>query len=930
MLRSRSLTQRKRSLGDSSGGWRGFGQLATALGIWAIVAAPLAAQAPPVAEAPPESAATQIQNAEGVHVLGRGPIHEAFASPVERSDQASMVSPETPPVSIDEAPPNVRPAEAVWIPGYWFWDELSDDFVWVSGTWRVPPPGQQWVPGYWQRLDNGARWISGFWAPVSASAVSYVEPPPENRDRGPTYNSPGDDYFWVPGVWMLHETGYRWREGYWARHQPGWMWIPQHYTYTPRGAVLTGGYWDYPIEQRGMAFSPIYFATNAFRQGGFQYTPTATIVNRYMLLHMFAGPQWHHYFFGDYYGRAAAEAGVIPWFKHKAVASDPLLSYYRWYFAKQDVNYLDRMNNWFAYYNANQSVRPPVLYADQQALTADVANDPRVAYSIVTQPITAMPRAALLPVTPDQQSALAQLGQELKSLSIQRYNIEVENLSTAAADARPVLPLPAVARQFFPAIASGPAVRREVMRPAFDEAGVGPAEAARAAAARADAARVEAERAAAAATAAANNADLPAPALGADVNVRTPTGSPEYRIRQGRPPEYRQEVAPVAPVVEPPVAPADPVVPRSVGRGVFTPGGDPGRNTPDLQRTDVNIPGQGQTPEGPRPGVGVPGRTEAIIRPRGSGAFPGETPSLPPPARYPGRIYPGRGVPESPWFYRVPPDRGSLQGTAPAQADIGLRGIDADVPAVETPTTVIPGRNDLNAGERPEVNVAGVSEPPRGYVPGRVAPGIRRPSIYQPGINVPPGRDDAAQVQTQDQTQAQMPRVQQPEGTDIPQVDPSTGQRMPRLAPSQQNPADRRSMFRGVNPDTNPPRTSPSGNAPRVSPPAENARQDPAALPSQAPQTGGPRTNTPQAFGGATELPGSLSPPGSISPNFGGATPNIGGMSRPGGTSPTGGQPHAGNNPGPVGTRGTGGTPGTSGTTGSAGGGGGGTTGGNR
>src|SRR5690606_23460463 len=104
------LTQRKRSLGDSSGGWRGFGQLATALGIWAIVTAPLAAQAPPVAEAPPESAATQIQNAEGVHVLGRGPIHEAFASPVERSDQASMVSPETPPVSIDEAPPNVRPA----------------------------------------------------------------------------------------------------------------------------------------------------------------------------------------------------------------------------------------------------------------------------------------------------------------------------------------------------------------------------------------------------------------------------------------------------------------------------------------------------------------------------------------------------------------------------------------------------------------------------------------------------------------------------------------------------------------------------------------------------------------------------------------------------------------------------------------------------
>ena len=216
MSRISSLTHGPRPLGGSSGGWRGFGQVATALGIWAIVALPLAAQdpGPPAAAAPPpESAATQIQTAEGVHVLGRGPIHEAFINPVERSDQASMAAPEAPPVSIDEVPPDVRPAEAVWIPGYWFWDELSDDFVWLSGVWRVPPPGQQWVPGYWQRLDNGARWISGFWAPVTASAVSYVEPPPENRDRGPTYNSPGSDYFWVSGVWMLHPSGYRWREG---------------------------------------------------------------------------------------------------------------------------------------------------------------------------------------------------------------------------------------------------------------------------------------------------------------------------------------------------------------------------------------------------------------------------------------------------------------------------------------------------------------------------------------------------------------------------------------------------------------------------------------------------------------------------------------------------------------------------------------------
>jgi|GEM_PF-742782 len=929
MLWSGNVTHWQRTFRVSRSGLGIGGRVVTALGVLTIMVSPVVAQAPGAAadEGPPlESAATQIDNAEGIHVLGRGPIHEAFASPVDRSGQAGMVSPETPPVSIDEVPPDVRPAEAVWIPGYWFWDELTDDFIWVSGVWRVPPPGQQWVPGYWHRLENGARWISGFWAPLNASAVSYVETPPDNRDRGPTSDSPGDDYFWVPGVWMLQQSGYQWREGYWARQQPGWIWMPQHYVYTPRGAVLTGGYWDYPIEQRGMAFSPVYFATKAYRQGGYQFSPTVTIVNRYLLLHMFEGPQWHHFFFGDYYGRAAGEAGVIPWFRRDAADAQPLLSYYRWYFQKQNVDYLQRMNNWYAYYNANPSVRPPDLYREQQTLAALAAKDPRVAYSVLTQPMSALPAAALVPITPDQHVALDQLGQELKALTLQRQNIEVENLRTASPNSRPALVLPAKASEFFPAIASGPAVRREVMRPTFDELGAGPAEAARAAADRADAARVEAERAAAAAEAAATDAQLPAPALDAAVDP----ASRDYRIRQGRPPEYR-DVRPSPPrpvVVEPPTPPVDPYVPRSVPRAVFTPGGHPGRNTPDLKRTDVNIPGQGQTPEGPRPGVAVPGRTEAIIRQRGAGAFPGETPrSLPLPAPYPGRIYPGRNVPETPpRFNQTVPGSGlGPQGTVPVQADIGLRGIDANVPEVSSPTSFIPGRNDLNAGEAPEVNVSGVGEPPRGYVPGPVAPGIRRPSIYQPGINLPPGRDDAAQAaQTQ---QTQMPQVQQPQGTDIPQIDPSTGQRMPRLAPSQQNPAERRSTFRGVNPETNPPRTSPSNTTPRINPQGTNAQQNPAGVSPQSPQTGG-RTNTPQAVGGATQLPGSLSPPGGISPNFGGATPNIGGntpniggMSRPGGTSPTGGQPQAGNNPGPVGTQRTGGTPGTSGGTSGAGGG---------
>jgi hypothetical protein len=27
------------------------------------------------------------------------------------------------------------------------WDDDSEEYIWVSGIWRVPPPNRQWVPG---------------------------------------------------------------------------------------------------------------------------------------------------------------------------------------------------------------------------------------------------------------------------------------------------------------------------------------------------------------------------------------------------------------------------------------------------------------------------------------------------------------------------------------------------------------------------------------------------------------------------------------------------------------------------------------------------------------------------------------------------------------------------------------------------------------
>ena len=40
----------------------------------------------------------------------------------------------------------------------------QNDYVWVTGTWRDPPPGRFWVNGYWKRDDKGWYRVPGFWS----------------------------------------------------------------------------------------------------------------------------------------------------------------------------------------------------------------------------------------------------------------------------------------------------------------------------------------------------------------------------------------------------------------------------------------------------------------------------------------------------------------------------------------------------------------------------------------------------------------------------------------------------------------------------------------------------------------------------------------------------------------------------------------------
>src|SRR4051812_28874805 len=140
----------------------------------------------------------QTDPEQGVQVLTRGPVHEAFAETVVFDPEAGIVAPRAPRAIIEELPPDQKPdgSNVTWIPGYWAWDDERGDFLWVSGIWRAMPPGREWVPGYWGQVAQGFQWTSGYWADARVSETEYLPEPPATVEVGPNIPAPSPNLGW--------------------------------------------------------------------------------------------------------------------------------------------------------------------------------------------------------------------------------------------------------------------------------------------------------------------------------------------------------------------------------------------------------------------------------------------------------------------------------------------------------------------------------------------------------------------------------------------------------------------------------------------------------------------------------------------------------------------------------------------------------------
>lgn len=341
---------------------------------WIALAAPVIVLGYGSPETEPVSA-QQPPAEEGQQVLTRGPIHEAFAEPVNFNPKAGFVAVKEPPAAIEEVPPDQKPdgENVAWMPGYWTWEDDKGEFIWVSGFWRTLPPHRQWVSGYWAKSDNGFQWTSGYWASVQTKQVEYLPAPPQSVEAGPSTSAPSVDHIWVPGSWTWYNLHYVWRPGYWIVVQPEWVWMPAHYVWSPCGYVFVDGYWDHAVRSRGVLFAPCYFSVAYYSRPAFYYSPAIVIDAEIVTDHFFCRPVYCHYYFGDYYAPTYATVGILPWFQitYSRGYYCPLYTYERWYYRSDphwEVNIQLNFNHRVEF--ADQ--RPPRTYIAQQTVINNI------------------------------------------------------------------------------------------------------------------------------------------------------------------------------------------------------------------------------------------------------------------------------------------------------------------------------------------------------------------------------------------------------------------------------------------------------------------------------------------------------------------------------------------------------------------------------
>src|SRR5262249_33170980 len=144
-------------------------------------------------------------------------------------------------------------------------------------------------------------------------------------------------------------------------------WIPSRYCWTPGGYVFMNGYWDYPLEDRGLLFAPAYFSRPLYADPSYAYQPGYAVCLDPLLNWFFARPGYGRYYFGDYFGRGYGRLGFSSWLAYGPRSYDPLYRYYTWSH-RGDAAWQRNMQAGYRARAGGQLIRPARTLAGQTAL----------------------------------------------------------------------------------------------------------------------------------------------------------------------------------------------------------------------------------------------------------------------------------------------------------------------------------------------------------------------------------------------------------------------------------------------------------------------------------------------------------------------------------------------------------------------------------
>jgi hypothetical protein len=410
---------------------------------------------------------------EQPEVLSRGPVHEAFAEPINMEPQAGLMAPEAPPPNLEEIPPTERPQgqQFAWIPGYWSWDPDRNRYIWVSACWRAVPPSMSWVPGYWSERGGEWEWMAGFWAPAGVREFDYLPAPPAVEDVAPPGAPPSLDSMWVPPCMYWTGEQYVRRAGYCLVAQPDWVWVPSHYVVTPRGFIFAEGHWDYALERRGVLFAPVYLPASLYARSEFTYSPSIVIDLGLLRTSLFAYPRYSHYYFGDYYDDAYLRLGIYPWFDSQRLHTwyDPIYEHDRWQSRRSEPRWEQRERDTYNRRRADRDLRPARTYREQESRMAKLPEPQRRALQVARPMAVAIAsRDAALKFTRLNSEARHKVSKQASA--VRTFRDERTRWESAAA--RPKATPSAGAHE---AAATLPAARREAARPPAERKAVAPA-----------------------------------------------------------------------------------------------------------------------------------------------------------------------------------------------------------------------------------------------------------------------------------------------------------------------------------------------------------------------------------------------------------------------------------------------------------------------